>query len=103
MNSKQGLLITILGMGLLLNSGCAAVLVEGAAAGTAGTVLYVKGELHSTEDVSLVRAWGATQAAIQDMGFTVNAKDKDAVSATLVALTADGKKSRLFLIEELTM
>ena len=97
MNSKQGLLIIILGMGLLMNSGCAAVLVGGAAAGGAGAVLYIKGELHSTEDVSLDRAWNATQAAIKDMGFTVTAKDKDAVSAELVALTADNKKISIIL------
>jgi len=29
MNSKQGLIITVLGMGLLMNSGCAAVLLGG--------------------------------------------------------------------------
>ena len=60
MSSKQVLLITILGMSLLMNSGCVAVLVGGAAAGTAGAVLYVKEELHSTEDVSLDRVWNAT-------------------------------------------
>jgi hypothetical protein len=100
MNSKQGLLITIVGMGLLMNSGCAAVLVGGAAAGAAGTVLYVKGELHSTEGVSLDRAWNATQAAIGDMGFTVTAKDKDAVSAELNAITADGKRIKIVLNRE---
>lgn len=97
MNSKEGLLIIILVTGLLMNSGCAAVLVGGAAAGGAGAVLYIKGELHSTEDVSLDRAWNATQAAINDMGFTVTAKDKDAVSAELVALTADNKKISIIL------
>jgi hypothetical protein len=96
MNSKQGLLITIVGMGLLMNSGCAAVLVGGAA----GTVLYVKGELHSTEGASLDRAWNATQAAIGDMGFTVTAKDKDAVSAELNAITADGKRIKIVLNRE---
>lgn len=97
MSSKQGLLIIILGMSLLMNCGCAAVLVGGAAAGAAGTVLYVKGELHSTEDVSLDRAWNATQAAIRDMGFIVTANEKDAVSGTLVALTADNTKIKIVL------
>jgi hypothetical protein len=64
---------------------------------------YIKGELHSTERVSLDRAWDATQAAIKDMGFTVTTEDKDAFSATLVAFTADCKKSKLLLIEKLTM
>ncbi len=103
MNSKQGLLIIILGMGLLMNSGCAAVLLGGAAAGGASTVPYVRGELHSTEGVSLDRAWDATQAAIKDMGFIVTAKDKDAVSATLVTLTADSKKIKIILNKKLTM
>ncbi len=97
MKSKQGLLITILGIGLLINSGCAALLFGGAAAGGAGTILYIKGELHSTEGVSLDRAWDATQTAIKDMGFTVTTEDKDAFSATLVAFTADGKKIQIAL------
>ncbi len=97
MSSKQVLLITIMGMVLLMSSGCAAVLVGGAAAGTAGAVLYVKGELHSTEDVSLDRAWNATEAAIKDMGFIVTTNEKDAVSATLVALTADSTKIKIVL------
>jgi len=100
MISKQGLLMAILGMGLLMNSGCAAVLLGGAAAGTAGTVLYVKEELHSSEGVSLDRAWNATQAAIKDMGFIVTTKEKDAVSAKLVALTADNKTIQIILNRE---
>ncbi len=88
MKSKVLLLTITLGMGLLMNSGCA-FLVGGAAG--AGTVSYLKGELKSDEEVSLDRLWSATQTAIEDMGFTVKTKEKDSLSAKLAALTADNK------------
>jgi len=54
MNYKQLLPTLILGLSLLVNSGCPALLVGGAAA--TGVVKYVGGELRSTEEVSLNRA-----------------------------------------------
>ena len=62
MNYKQLLPTLMLGLSLLVNSGCPALLVGAAAGGAAatGAVKYVGGELRSTEEVSLNRAWKAT-------------------------------------------
>lgn len=97
MNYKKCLIVAILGISLLLNTGCAAVLLGGAAAAGAGTILYVKGELQSTDDVSIDKAWRATILAVDDLGFVVTSKEKDAVSASLTALTADNKEVKITL------
>lgn len=97
MNYKKCLIMAILGISLLLNTGCAAVLLGGAAAAGAGTILYVKGELQSTDDVSIDKAWRATILAVDDLGFVVTSKEKDAVSARLTALTADNKEVKITL------
>ncbi|HEX3034438.1 MAG TPA: DUF3568 family protein [Thermodesulfobacteriota bacterium] len=97
MNYKKCLIMAILGISLLLNTGCAAVLLGGAAAAGAGTILYVKGESQSTDDVSIDKAWRATILAVDDLGFVVTSKEKDAVSARLTALTADNKEVKITL------
>jgi hypothetical protein len=89
--------ITLLGIISLINSGCAAVLLGGGAAAGAGTILYVKGELRSTEEVSLDTAWIATQAAIKDMEFVTGTAEKDAVSARLIAYTSDSREIKITL------
>jgi hypothetical protein len=94
MKSKVWLLTIILGMGLLTSSGCA--LLVGGAAG-AGTFAYLRGELKSDEEISLDRLWNATQAAIKNMGLTVKTKEKDSLSAKLVAVTADDKNINISL------
>jgi len=99
MDYKQLLLLLTLGFGLLVNNGCPPVLV-GAAAGVgvgAGTVAYVGGELKSTEDVSLDRAWDATQEAIGDLGFTITERQKDLFNAQLNASGIAGKKITIAL------
>ena len=88
MNNRVWLMTIILSAGILMNSGCA--LLVGGAAG-AGTVAYLKGELKTNEDVPIDKLWNATQAAIKEMGFAVKTEEKDALSAKLVALTADDK------------
>ncbi len=88
MNKKVWLLTIILGMGLLMNSGCA--LLVGGAAG-AGTVAFLKGELKTNEDVPIDKLLNATRAAIKEMGFTIKKFEKEALSAKFVAMTADDK------------
>ncbi|HEX9831016.1 MAG TPA: DUF3568 family protein [Thermodesulfobacteriota bacterium] len=95
MRHKNWSLITMLGIISLLNSGCAAVLLGGAAG--AGTVLYIKGELQSTEEVSLGTAWMATQTAIKDMEFITGTTEKDDISAKLIAYTSDDRKIQINL------
>jgi hypothetical protein len=99
MRYKQLLLISLLGCGLLVNSGCPAVFVGAAAGGAAGagTIAYVGGELKSSEEVSLNRAWKATQMAMRDLEFSITDKGKDAFDAELRASGAGGKKIRVAL------
>ena len=99
MNYKQLLLLSVLGLSLLVNTGCPPVII-GAAAGVgvgAGTVAYVGGELKSTEKVSLDRAWGATQTAMGDLGFAITDRHKDVFNAELNARGVEVKKIRIAL------
>ena len=79
--------------GLLLSAslsiGCPAVLVGGAAGG--GAVAYIRGELKTTEEVSLNRAWRAAQTAMSDLEFSITDKEKDAFDARIHASGAGGK------------
>ena len=99
MNYKQLLLLSVLGLSLLVNTGCPPVII-GVAAGVgvgAGTVAYVGGELKSTEKVSLDPAWGATQAAMGDLGFAITDRRKDVFNAELNARGVEVKKIRIAL------
>ena len=93
MNYKKSLLTLMLGLSLLVNSGCPAFLIGGAA----GTAVYIAGELKSTEEVSLNTAWDATQKAMDDMELNITDKAKDAFDAELSASGAAGKKIKVAL------
>lgn len=95
MNYKKLFLPFMLGLSLVVNNGCPVVFVGGAAG--AGTVAYMGGELKSTEEVSLSRAWKASQAAMADLEFTTKEKAKDAFDAELKADGAGGKKIKVTL------
>ena len=95
MNYKQLLLTLILGLSLLLNNGCMALLIGGAAG--AGTVAYVAGELKSTEEVSLNRAWKATQKAMNDLELAITSREKDAFNGQLIARGAGDRKIKVKL------
>ena len=99
MDCKQLVLLLILGTSLLINNGCPAVLVGAAAGGAAGAgaVAYVGGDLKSSEEVPLNRAWKATQMAMDDLEFTVTSKEKDVLDGVLTATGAGGKKIRVAL------
>jgi len=84
MNYKQLLLALLLGFSLLINNGCPALLVGGAAG--AGTGAYIGGELKSTQEVSLNRAWKATQMAMDDLKFHITGKEKDVFGAKRAVL-----------------
>ena len=91
MNYKILVLILMLGLSFLVNNGCPApFFLMGGAAG-AGTVAYVGGELKTVEEVSLNRAWNATQKAMKDLGFTITSKEKDAFNSKLTAKSVANK------------
>lgn len=81
MKSKLWLMTLIICLGLLMNSGCAAVLVGG------GTVAYLKGDLKSKEEVSFDKLWEATQNTIKELGYAVKTKEQRPKSAKIVALS----------------
>ena len=94
MDCKQLLLICMLGVSLLINNGCPAVLIGAGGAAGAGSYAYIGGEFRSTERISLERAWEATKKAVNDLGFTVTRKEKDAYGSEfqLVAYGTGEKK-----------
>ncbi|UJS18034.1 MAG: DUF3568 domain-containing protein [Candidatus Jettenia sp.] len=81
--------IILLGIVLLSGGGCAALRGGGAAA---GTVAYVMGELKSMEEASLERTWEAAQKTMEDLEFIVTSKQKDVLTARLIARGANDKK-----------
>ena len=98
MNWIRLLFLSILAFSLLMNIGCpAAVMVGGGAAAGGASVAYVKGELKSTEQVSLNQAWQATQKAMDDLGFHITSRAKDAFDAELAASGARDKEVKIIL------
>jgi Protein of unknown function (DUF3568) len=73
-----------------LNSGCV-VAAAGAAAG-AGTVAWVEGKLVVTVDSGYDNAVRATDTTIAQLQFLKLSDDRDALTATLTARTAEDKK-----------
>ena len=90
MNIKNSLLLLLMVLALFFNTGCAALVIGGAAG--AGSYAYISGEMKSNESISLNRAWNATQKAVKKSGFTVTSKEKDDFYAKLVARGAGDKK-----------
>src|SRR6185503_18150823 len=66
-----------LGLGLMLQTGCAGLLIAGGAASGIGGYAYVKGELKSTESASLDQVWTATLGAMDELKYAVTTQEKD--------------------------
>ena len=90
MNHKNSLLLSLIGLALFFFTGCAAIVIGGAAG--VGSYAYLSGELKSNEPIPLSSAWNATQKAVKESGFTVTSKEKDAFYAKLIARGAKDKK-----------
>jgi hypothetical protein len=80
---------------IVMSIGCPAVIVGGDAGCV--TIAYIKGELKSTEGVSLNRAWKATRIAMRDLEFLTEEMEKDAFDARLSARGAGGKNIKIAL------
>ncbi|MGD8985768.1 MAG: DUF3568 family protein [Desulfobacteraceae bacterium] len=92
MNYKQSIVTPVIIVFFLTSMGCTAAWVAGGAAAGIGTYKYIKGELESTEKVSLDKAYQATQTAMEDLEFTITSKQKDAFDGEVIARRATGKK-----------
>ena len=100
MKKKLFLMFASLTLVGTLGSGCfLAVLGVGAGAGIGGYA-YVKGELKSTQDASLDRAFDAAKDAMKDLEFIVTSDNKDALSAQLIAHDAHDKRIEINLTKK---
>jgi hypothetical protein len=79
---------------LALSSGC---LVVAAGAAGAGTVAYVRGELEVVLPNTLESVDAATNRALQRLQFVKVSEAKDALSAKIIARTAQDKKIETIL------
>lgn len=70
-------------------SGCALLLGAGAGA---GAYAYIEGNLKTTYDAALPRAWEATRQALQQLGMKPDLEQHDAFSGTLKGKMADGRE-----------
>ncbi|HTI72564.1 MAG TPA: DUF3568 family protein [Candidatus Limnocylindria bacterium] len=90
---STALVVTLAILSAGFTSGCAALVVGGAAAGAgAGAVAYVTGELKSMAGASLERTYNASRAAIKDLRFIEVHANSDALDGSIEARTVDDKK-----------
>lgn len=82
----------ILGVCIALNIGCAGALIAGGAAAGAGAAAYAMGELKATDQVSISRAYAASENALRSLEFRIAESEKDAINARLVAYGVNDKK-----------
>lgn len=80
---------------LPLLSGCVAVL---AGAAGAGTVAWVEGRLDATLDANFDQAEKAADRAVTQLQFVKVNEEKDALTATLIARTAEDKKIEIKVV-----
>ena len=93
----------MLGLCFLVNNGCPAPFFLIGGATGAGTVAYVGGELKTVEEVTLNRAWNATQKAMNNLGFTITSKEKDAFNSKLIAKSVANKIIKIKLNRQSNM
>ncbi len=92
MNWKHLVLTPVIILFFFVNLGCTAAWIAGGAAAGIGTYKYIKGELQSTEKVSLDKAYQAAGKAMEDLKFTVTSRQKDGFDGEVIARRATGKK-----------
>jgi hypothetical protein len=93
MRMKQKLLLGFASILVaILSSGCAAVIVGGAAAAGAGTYAYVSGQLKTSEAVTYERAQTAASAGLSDLGYSITATEHDAIKTRYIARGSGDKK-----------
>ncbi len=89
MMPKTTVFITFLGIILSFVHGCSS-LSNGT--GAPGRVSYSLGELRSVEEAGLDRTWDAVQKAMEDLEFIITRKQKNTLTATIIARGANDKK-----------
>ena len=94
MDYKRLLVVGLLGLSSIFSYGCPAVLIGAGGAAGAGTYAFIGGEITSAEEVGVDKAWEAAKKAMDELGFTITRKEKDAFDSQfeLVAFGAAKKK-----------
>ncbi len=83
---KQRLGILLAVAGLILQSGCAALVVGGAAAGAGtGTYFYINGEMKTDYYASFDAVWAACEKTVADMRGLDVQRDRTLASGTIDA------------------
>jgi hypothetical protein len=89
---KQTVGILLAVMGLFLLSGCAAVVVGGAAVGAgSGTYFYINGEMKTDYYFSFDAVWSACEKTVADMRGLDVQRDKMLAKGTIDAVIDDEK------------
>lgn len=91
---KSWVMLAVMAL-LPLLSGCVAVL---AGAAGAGTVAWVQGRLDATLDANFDQAEKAANRAVTQLQFVKVNEEKDALTATLIARTAEDKKIEIKVV-----
>jgi len=91
---KSWVMLAVMAL-LPLLSGCVAVL---AGAAGAGAVAWVEGRLDATLDASFDQAEKAANRAVTQLQFVKVNEKKDALTATLIARTAEDKKIEIKVV-----
>ena len=94
MQKKQLCLMVLACLVLIVTSGC---VVAAVGAGAAGTVAYIRGDLESVEAKSLDKVYDASVKAVEQLELAMVSKEKDALSAEIIARDAQDKKIRIKL------
>ena len=90
------LIITLVGI-TIIGQGCFAAAVGIGAAGAAGTIAYIKGDLEAIEAQDLDVVYEAALKAAEELELRVFSKTKDALTATIHARDAEDKKVTITL------
>jgi hypothetical protein len=91
---KSWVMLAVMAL-LPLLSGCVAVL---AGAAGAGAVAWVEGRLDATLDANFDQAEKAANRAVTQLQFVKVNEKKDALTATLIARTAEDKKIEIKVV-----
>jgi hypothetical protein len=97
MRTRQILLIIILIGITIVGVGCVAAAVGIGAAGAAGTIAYIKGDLEAIEAEDLNVVYEAIEKAVDELELRVISRTKDALTAAIYARDAEDKKVTITL------
>ena len=97
MKKNRVLLSFLLVIPFLICAGCAPLLLVGGAAAGATVVGFMEGELVANDSASVNQTYASSQGALTSLGYTITEKEKDTLTAKIVARGADDKRVEIKL------